>query len=159
MVGRIIFGFIAGALATLIVHQPVIFGFIKAGLITAAPNAPPPMVYNMNAFNGAPAVIANLFKGFGLPGFPVILNLTFWGGIWGIAYGLLFTRVPGPTLLKGLAMAAVMLVLVNWMLLPTLRGQPTFAGWVPQRMAVGAAVNTAFCLGTAFLFSMFRRSD
>ncbi len=154
---RIVIGFIAAVLAVLLVHQPIIWGFIKAGLITAPPNGPAPAVYNMAAFGGAPVVIANAFKGFGFTGFPVLFNQMFWGGMWGVAYSLVNTKIPGPTLVKGLLYGLFMLVVANWIVIPAIRGTPMFAGLVPVRMAVGATINIGFCVALALIYSALRR--
>ncbi len=154
---RIVIGFIAAVLAVLLVHQPIIWGFIKAGLITAPPNGPVPLVYNMAAFGGAPVAVANAFKSLGLPGFPVLFNLMFWGGLWGVGYALVNTKLPGPALVKGVIYGLFMLVIANWIVIPQLRGVPMFAGMVPVRMAVGATINIGFCVGLALIYSAMRR--
>jgi uncharacterized membrane protein YagU involved in acid resistance len=155
---NIVVGFIAAVLAVVLVHQPIVWAFIKAGLITAQGSAPPPTVYNMAPFGGAPTAIAEAFKNFGFKGFPVIFNLMFWGGMWGVGYGLVNSKIPGPALIKGLLFGLFMLVVGNWIVIPLIKGTPLFAGMVPVRMAVGATINISFCVGLALIYRAMRRN-
>ncbi len=65
---RLIFGFIAGALATLIVHQSVVFILGQTGMIPAG---------------GAWAT-----RPYGPLQVPTILNQMFWGGLWGSLFAV-----------------------------------------------------------------------
>ena len=58
---RIIVGFIAGMLAVLAFHQPIILLLSKIGLLPATA-----VVYNMAALPNAPAALADALKGYGL---------------------------------------------------------------------------------------------
>ena len=62
---RLLFGFIAGFVATLIFHQ---IGLLLLHFVGMTPNMP----YNMNSV-----------PPFGVPQF---ISLSFWGGVWGIIF-------------------------------------------------------------------------
>jgi hypothetical protein len=70
---RILFGFIAGFLATLIFHQVVVALLWWAGV---APFGP----FSMAAT-----------QPFGVP---AVISLAFWGGVWGILFGLIDNGFP-----------------------------------------------------------------
>jgi hypothetical protein len=151
MVGRILMGFVAAMIAVLIAHQPIVAALNAAGMV---PNG----AYSMAAVATAPPALASFMKGFGFAGWPVLFNLLFWGGLWGAFYGLINGALPGGALLKGLIFGLIV-VLFNWTVLATLRGQPMFAGMVPMRMIPGPVIAIGFGLMTAFLFSKMRRHD
>jgi hypothetical protein len=70
---RVLFGFIAGFLATLVFHQLTLWLLWGAGFAPLRP------------FSTAAT------KPFGLP---VVLSLALWGGIWGILFSLVERRFP-----------------------------------------------------------------
>jgi hypothetical protein len=152
-VGRIIFGFLAGALSVLVLHQPIILILKTIGMIPATA-----VVYNIDAHRNAPAVIANLFAGFGFKGFPIILNSIFWGGLWGILFAFIHPKLPGGLLIiKGIIFGLLLVILSNWIVLPLIRGEALFAGMVPQRLAVGALLQAGFGLGIGLFYGLLRR--
>ena len=151
--GRIIFGFLAAALAVLLVHQPIIFVLKMIGMLP--PTATP---YNMAAFAGAPAIVAATFAKFGFAGFPSLFNSVFWGGLWGILYGCIVERIPGHVVLKGLLFGLLVVILGNWLLVPLIKGGPLFANFDPMGMARGTIIQVGFGIGTAFLYSLMRRT-
>jgi hypothetical protein len=76
---RLLFGFIAGLVATLIFHQ---IGLLLLHFVGMTPNMP----YNMNSV-----------PPFGVPQF---ISLSFWGGVWGLIFVLVepyLVRSPGAT--------------------------------------------------------------
>ena len=158
--GRIIIGFIAGVLAVLLVHQPIILGLKSIGMLPAAAT-----VYNMTPLSNAPAVIAGLFKSAGLTGFPTLFNQMFWGGLIGSIFGLVHDRLPGGIMLiKGLIYGLLVVVISNWILVPLIKGtllgfpnQPYFVNFDQQRMLVGAIIQSGFGMGIGLLYSLFRR--
>ncbi len=133
-------GFIAGFAATILFHQPVLWLLYRAGVAARAP-------YSMAAT-----------KPFGIPS---VISLAFWGGVWGIIMLAVIGRAlrgPGiwPT---AIAFGAIAPTLVAWLVVAPLKGQPLGAGWKPQAMVTGLAVNAAWGLGTAiFLQLMPNRS-
>jgi hypothetical protein len=158
MVGRIILGFVAGMLAVLLIHQPVIAGLAAAKLLPASAVA-----YNMEPMKTAPAMVAStvagLGAGIGLKGWPTLFNTVFWGGMWGLFYALTFARLPVGGWLKGLLLGAFIMVFSSWMLMPWIRGQPLFAGYDPMRMAVTAMIALPFGIATGIIFGLMRRAE
>jgi uncharacterized membrane protein YagU involved in acid resistance len=152
MVGRLMTGFLAAMLAVLVFHQPVIWALSTMGMMP-----PTTRVYNLAATpNGLPA-IASLFKSMGFAGWPTLFNQMFWGGVLGLFYALLRPQLPGVTLLKGLLFGLLVVVISNWLIVPLLKGQPIFAGFVPASMMTGALISSAFGIGTALFYSLLRR--
>jgi hypothetical protein len=126
-----LFGFIAAVISVLVAHQVMVLALHLAGLIPAAPYS-----FRPNAW-----------------GVPILLNGMFWGGLWGVAFAFLAGRLPGDTWLKGLLAGWIgPLLLGNWIILPLIRGQALFAGFVPMRMLIGALIGGAFGIGWAYIY-------
>ena len=138
----ILLGFVAGFLATLTVHQ-IAIGLLNA--LGAVPNPP----YSMRAI---PPL-----------GVPAVLNLAFWGGLWGIVWALVADRLPRrwPLWLAGLVFGALAPTLVGWFVVAPIKGQPVANGFNLARMWIGPLVNGVWGLGTALIYSFlserFRR--
>ena len=133
-------GFLAGVLAVVAFHQVVIVLLSTAGALPAgaayATRPIPPL------------------------GVPQVLNLAFWGGVWGIVYALLVAgRRFGSLspLLIGLIFGAALPTLFGWFVVPALKGA---AGGFPppSRIWIGPLVNGAWGLGTALFVGLFARS-
>ena len=126
-----VLGFVAAVLAVLAAHQVMVLALHLIGWV---PN--PPYSMRPNPW-----------------GVPLILNGMFWGGVWGVAFAFLAGKLPGDTWLKGLILGlAGPLLIGNWLLLPVIRGQAMFAGFVPMRMLVGALILGAFGIGWAYIY-------
>ena len=152
MITRIIIGFVAAVIAVVIVHQPIVAALGLAGVI-------PGRGYNLEPLKNAPTIIATTFQGFGLKGWPILFNLMFWGGLWGALYGAVLARLPGPTLLKGLLLAALVIVVGGWLLVPLARGEAPFAGLDMRRMIIGTVINGPFAIATAYFYNLMRRES
>lgn len=131
-VQKLVIGFIAGFLAVLIFHQPVLSFLTAVGFAKAA-------TYSMHAT--APF------------GVPQVLSLSFWGGLWGIVFALVEGRFP-----RGLAywivaflFGAIFPTLVAWFVAAPLKGQPMAGGWDVYRMMTGLIINGAWGVGTALV--------
>lgn len=142
--GRILFGFIAAALAVITVHQGMVWLLTQFGWIKGTPWS----------FNGiAPFNV------------PQILNSIFWGGLWGALFGVIHERLPGGSAaIKGLIYGLSIAVLSNWLLLPFIKGtvfgqanQVFFAGFEPQRMASTLLILGIFGVVTAMIYQALRR--
>jgi hypothetical protein len=133
-----VLGFLAGALATLVLHQIAIGVLHGLGIL---PNPP----YSLRPVG--PLRI------------PSVLNLAFWGGLWGIAWALLSERmrIGWPIWLAGLVFGAVAPTLVGWFVVAPLRGQPLAQGFNLSRMWIGPVVNAIWGLGTALIYDLLRR--
>ena len=129
---KLVIGFIAGFLAVLIFHQPVLSLLTAAGFAEAA-------TYSMQAT--APF------------GVPQVLSYSFWGGVWGIVFALVEHRFPRGTAYWVVAFlfGAIFPTLVAWFVVAPLKGQPVAAGWAIPGMMTGLIINGAWGIGTALL--------
>jgi hypothetical protein len=86
-------------------------------------------------------------------GVPVIWSLAFWGGIWGLVYGLVEKRFPDSAAywIMAILFGAVFPTLVLWFVVFPMKGAPMAAGWDQNRMALHAIIHGAWGLGTALL--------
>jgi hypothetical protein len=134
---RVLFGFIAGFVATLVFHQPVLWLLHSAGVVQRAP-------YNMKP---VPPLSV-----------PSVVSLAFWGGVWGIIMILALARVRsnGAYFLAAAIFGAILPTLAAWFISAPLHGQPAA---VPKgsAMLVGFAINAAWGLGTAVLYRAMGR--
>lgn len=127
---RLLFGFIAGFLATLVFHQAAVYGLWH---IHIAP---------FGAFNMHPT------KPFGVP---AVLSLAFWGGVWGILFALIHGAFPAG---KGywrtsFLFGAIAPSLVALMVVMPIKGMPMGGGWHPPLLLTAFLVNGAWGIGTA----------
>lgn len=138
----ILFGFVAGVIAVPLGHQLVVLVLHSLGVV---PNPP----FNLS-------VGRNFLGGYGLPN---IANQMFWGGVWGIAFALVWPALAKlPAWLAGIICGAVgNSILGNMMLLPALGRGQYFAGWDPSRMAIGIGIGAGFGLAFGLLFGLMRR--
>jgi hypothetical protein len=129
---RILFGFIAGFLATLIFHQAVVALLWWAGV---APSGP----FSMAATQpfGAPAVI----------------SLAFWGGVWGILFGLIDNGFPRGSgyWLTAFLFGAILPTLVALLVVLPLKGRPIGGGWQPALLVTAFLINGAWGVGTGLI--------
>jgi hypothetical protein len=143
-VGRIVLGFIAAAIAVVIVHEGVIYLLTQNGFIRGA------------AWGMQP-----------IPpwGVPRLINNVFWGGLWGALFGLIYHTLPGGVgWLKGLIYGLFIVIVSNWILLPLIKGQVfgqpnqvLFGGWDPRRMLAAAIIVGAFGLALGVIYDLLRR--
>jgi hypothetical protein len=136
--GKIVLGFLAGAAAVLVAHQIVVLVLYQFGLAMNPPYSFRP--------NGS--------------GVPTIVSQVFWGGVWGVLFGLVVGFLPStwPTWLKGIVFGlGIHVVLGNWFVLALARGQPMFANFVPLRLLVGGLIGTCFGIGVAYIYPLLAR--
>jgi hypothetical protein len=126
----VVIGFIAGFVAVLVFHQPVL------GLL------------NASGFVHADTYSINATKPFGVP---QVLSLAFWGGVWGILFSLAQTRFPRGAgyWVASFVFGAILPTLVAWFIVAALKGQPLAGGWESHRMITGLLINGAWGIGTA----------
>jgi hypothetical protein len=134
----LLIGFVAGALATLTLHQATIWLLTVVGAL------------EVTAYSWWPV------PPFGVPH---VINLAFWGGLWGCVFALMADRLPRrwPLWLAGLLFGAIAPTLVGWFVIAPLRGQPVAQGFMPARMWVGPVINGMYGLGLAALYALLRR--
>ena len=126
-----------------------LFGFIAAAL-------------SVLTFHQAAWGVLHLLGGFGMPapyptnpippfGVPAILNLCFWGGLYGVVFGLLAPRLPGPLWPWGLALG-VLAALVGLFVVAAIKGQPIAGGWEPARWVRSLVINGSWGIGVAIIY-------
>ena len=134
---NLILGFIAGAIATLTIHEIIKYFFFDAGVIPLQP-------WDMTPIAGGP-----------FPGvIPKIVNDAFWGGLWGAVFALILGNVPkGSMTLRGILLGIVgPAVLGVFVLVPLLKGAPLFFGGnIPVIVAV-LSILAGFGAVTAWLY-------
>ena len=143
--GRIVAGFVAAAIAVAVVHEGIIYGLTQGGWIRGTAWGMQPI---------PPWSVPRLF------------NNVFWGGLWGVLFGLFYPRIPGSwAWLKGLIYGLFVVVASNWILLPLIKGrifgQPNqilFNNWEPQRMLMTVCIVGGFGLGLGIVYGLIRRN-
>jgi hypothetical protein len=133
---RALLGFAAAVVSVLIFHQGMIGLLYMVGLVARAPyqtgSVPP-------------------------SGVPVIVNLCFWGGLYGAAFGLALPRLPrAPMWLLGFGLGLVA-ALVGWFVVAPLKGQPVAGGFVPLRMLISVLINGTWGIGVGLILALLMR--
>jgi hypothetical protein len=125
--------FVLGAVAVLLVHQPVIGLCHLLGLT-------PLMPYNL-------ARIPPL-------GVPAFLSLTFWGGVWTIPIGLILDRLPrgGPYWVGAALLGSLPPTLTSILIILPLKGLPMSAFFHAVGAVAGFTTNGIWGLGFAALW-------
>ena len=85
-------------------------------------------------------------------GVPQIASLIFWGAMYGIPFGLVLPRLPGPAVLWGLILGIVA-CLVGWFVVAPLKGAPPAGGSI----VVPLVVNGAWGVGVGLLTPLLLR--
>ena len=135
---RALFGFIAAALSVLIFHQAMwatlhYLALPGLGMPAPYPTTPiPPW------------------------GIPQIANLCFWGGLYGIVFGLLLPRFTLPLWVCGLILG-IMAALIGILLVPAIKGLPVGSGWIPLNWVRSFLINGFWGLGVGLILPMLIR--
>jgi hypothetical protein len=135
---RAFLGFIAAALSVLTFHQAM----WEALHLLALPGLGMPPAYPVDPI--APF------------GIPRIANLCFWGGLYGIVFGLLLPRLTVPLWLAGLALGIVA-ALVGLLIVPAIKGLPIGAGWVMANWVRSLLINGFWGIGVGLILPLMRR--
>jgi hypothetical protein len=123
-------GFIAAALSVLVFHQGMVEILHVAGLL---PNGP---------YNLAPMGPLHV---------PVLADQCFWGGLYGIVFGIAMPSLPRlPYWLLGLGLGLVAAA-VGWFVVAPLKGLPLAAGWDPVAMLRSVAINGFWGIGVGII--------
>jgi len=125
-------GFIAGAIAVLTFHQGMIAALHALGWAQFLPYRTTPV------------------PPFGVP---VILSNCFWGGLWGVAFGLLMPRFTWPMWICGLLLGFAA-VLVGWFVVLPLKGAPVGGGWHLANMLRSVVINGFFGIGVGVILPL-----
>jgi hypothetical protein len=135
---ELLFGFIAGFLATLIFHQ---LGLALLWAIGVAPFGP---------FSMAPT------PPFGVP---AVFSLAFWGGVWGVLFALIHDRFPrgGAYWVTAFFFGAILPSLVALFVVAPLKGRPIAGGWSPFLLVTAFVINGAWGIGTGLILRAWIR--
>ncbi|MDB5402262.1 MAG: hypothetical protein QOD93_4703 [Acetobacteraceae bacterium] len=128
----IFLGCIAGAIAVLVFHQTVLQFFFWFGL---APQA---------AFRVAVVPPFNA---------PMVVSITFWGAVYGGAFGLLAPRLPAPILVKAL-LAGLFAMLMSWFVVRPIAGHPVAFGWQTAAMVRSAVACFVWGIGITLILPL-----
>ena len=131
---RALLGFIAAALSVLIFHQAM----WEALHLLALPGMGMPPPYPTDPI--------------GPLGVPRILNLCFWGGLYGIVFGLILPRLTAPLWLCGLCLG-IIAALVGLLVVPAIKGLPVGGGW-PLGWARSFLINGSWGLGVGIILPL-----
>jgi hypothetical protein len=134
---RAILGFIAAGISVLTFHQGMWALLHLAGLMAA----PYPT-------RGVPPF-----------GVPLIIDLCFWGGVWGAVFGLVLPRTPAsyPMWLRGLGLG-VAAALVGLFIIPLIKGLPVAGGWAAVSFIRSFLINGFWGIGVGLFLSLLARS-
>ncbi len=126
-----IVAFVSGVLAVLVFHQ------VMSSLLNAK------VQWNM----------IPLIAPFGVP---QVVNQSFWGGVWGIAFAWLAPRFPGGALwwVSAILFGAVLLPLVSWYVVPLIKGLPLGPR---NSVMTSMLINGAWGLGMGVFLKIFGR--
>ena len=137
---RALLGFAAAVLSVLTFHQGMWALLHAVGVMPLAPYPTSPV---------APF------------GVPQIASLCFWGGLYGLVFGLALPRLPRrvPMWLLGLGLGLLAAV-VGWFVVAPLKGQPAAGGFVPLRVLVSVLINGFWGIGVGVVLPLLmnRRS-
>jgi len=132
-----ILGFIAAAISVLTFHQGM------WALLHLASLMPPPY-----PTRGVPPF-----------GVPLIIDLCFWGGVWGAVFGLVLPRLPAshPMWVRGLGLG-IAAALFGLFIVPLIKGLPVAGGWAPMSFIRSFLINGFWGIGVGLLFPLLVRS-
>jgi hypothetical protein len=134
---KLLFGFTAGFLSTLIFHQ-LLLAFLWFQEFT------PYRPFNMAATHPF--------------GIPAVFSLAFWGGLWGILLVWFESRFPrrGYWLLIFL-FGAIFPSLAAFLIVLPLKGRPIGGGWHPGFLLTAFLINGVWGIGTGLIFKGLTR--
>ena len=129
---RALLGFIAAVISVLIFHQ----GMWAALHTLALPGLAMPPPYPIDPI--PPWSI------------PRIMNLCFWGGLYGIVFGLTLPRLTAPLWLCGLGLG-VIAALVGILVVPAVKGLPIGSGWLLLNWVRSLLINGFWGIGVGLI--------
>jgi hypothetical protein len=128
---RAVLGFVAGVISLLVFHQGAWALFHLFGRM------PPP--YPMGPV--PPWSV------------PLTVSFCFWGGLYGLVYGLLLPKLTMPPWLSGLVLG-VIAALVLWFVVAPIKGRPLANGWVPSTMLVVLTIHVVWGIGVGLIMQV-----
>lgn len=133
---RIAFGFIAGAIAVVTVHELINYGLLQQGLFPRKPWSMDP-----SAMTGVPQIVSDMF----------------WGGAWGSLFALL---VGSGSPVKGALFGMIGPALIGvFILVPLITGRfPMFFDGAPNMIGSVLLILAGWGAATALLYGLMRRA-
>jgi hypothetical protein len=125
-------GFVAAVIAVLTFHQGMVALLHALGLVPLAPYRTSPV------------------PPFGVPW---IANLCFWGGLYGIVFGLLAPRFAWPMWVCGL-ITGIIAALVGMFIVAGIKHNPIANGWQPWPIARSLLINGSWGLGLGLILPL-----
>jgi hypothetical protein len=91
-------------------------------------------------------------------GVPRIVNLCFWGGVWGAVFGVVLPRLPGshPMWVRGLGLG-IAAALVGLFIVPAIKGLPIAGGWSSLAFMRSFLINGFWGIGVGVIFPLLMR--
>ena len=91
-------------------------------------------------------------------GVPRIINLCFWGGVWGAVFGLVLPRLPAscPMWVHGLGLG-IAAALVGLFVVPLIKGLPVAGGWAATAFVRSFLINGFWGIGVALILPLLTR--
>ncbi len=134
--GRLLIGFVAGFFATLTFHQ------LMLSLLWALGVAP---------FGPFPMAATQPFR------VPVVLSLSFWGGVWGILFALIDGKFPRKAgyWITAFIFGGIFPSLVALMVVLPIKGRPMGGGWHPALLITAFLINGAWGVGAGLYLKAF----
>jgi hypothetical protein len=129
---RALLGFIAAAISVLTFHQGMVVALHAMGL---APFA---------------AYSANPMPPFGVP---LIADLCFWGGLYGLVFGLLLPRFTWPLWACGLILGIIAALVAMFVVAP-IKHYPIANGWQAWPIARSLLINGFWGLGVGLILPL-----
>lgn len=86
-------------------------------------------------------------------GVPLIVDLCFWGGLYGIVFGLLRPRFTLPLWLCGLIMG-IIAALVGMFIVAPIKGMPIAFGWMPWPILRSFLINGSWGVGVGVILPL-----
>lgn len=135
---RALFGFLAAALSVLIFHAAMwealhVLNLPGLGMPPPYPTTPVPPL-----------------------GIPRIVDLCFWGGLYGLVFGLLLPQLRPPLWLCGLLLGIIAAV-VGMFVVPTVKGLPITNAWVPLNWVRSLLINGCWGIGVGLILPLLMR--
>ena len=91
-------------------------------------------------------------------GVPLVVDLCFWGGLYGVVFGLLAPRFAWPLWLCGL-ITGIIASLVGMFIVAAIKGQPVGDGWVALNWLRAFLINGCWGVGLGLIFPLLARGS
>lgn len=133
---RAVLGFVAAVISVLVFHQGM------WGLLHLLGMMPP-----WYPTRGVPPF-----------GVPLIIDLCFWGGVWGALFGLALPRLPNsyPMWVLGLGLG-IAAALVGLFIVPLIKGLPVAGGWAATAFVRSFLINGCWGIGVGLILPLLMR--